>query len=154
METTSGSPKRPGTIVVAAVLMAVQFAVGAMAGLWLLTSETPRRRELLGDALAERRFLLGVGAVVMLVALGVAFFALVRSHRRAAIAVSVVEGLTIAGHLARFGARPGVAVIGVVVSTTIITLVALSTTPATRARSEREDSTDTPTATGIAAPAG
>jgi hypothetical protein len=113
----------PASVTVATVIAAIQGGVGVLLGLVLLGRGRRIRR--LGIGLSGAR-LRGAGLVLLLA--GAALIAvcvgLARLRPWARIGAFVLEGLSVVSNLLRLGgARPGAAVVGIVVSAAVIAVL-------------------------------
>ncbi|HZQ76063.1 MAG TPA: hypothetical protein VFE55_01955 [Acidimicrobiia bacterium] len=110
----------PTSVTVATVIAAIQGGLGILIGLVLVGRGRRIRR--LGIGLTGAR-LRGAGVVLLLagVALIVVCVGLARLRPWARIAAFVLEGLSVLSNVLRLGgARPGAAVVGIVVSGAVI----------------------------------
>jgi len=113
----------PGPVVAATVVTAIQGGLAVLLGLVLIGRGRRIRRLDIGVTGARLR---GAGVVLLLagVALIVIAVGLARLRPWARIGAFVLEGLGIATNVVRLGgARPGAAVVGIVISVGVIALL-------------------------------
>jgi hypothetical protein len=125
---TETSP--PTAHIVAAALMALKALLGFWAAMVALTASSRRTRRFLGQAVTHRAAGVGLILLIFVAATIAVAVGLILSKSWAPIATYVLEGLAVLLALIKIANRPRAAVLAIILSAVIVTLVWLGSSRA------------------------
>ena len=124
----------PTAHIAAAALLGLKAVLGLWAAIVVLSASATRPHSFLGQAVRRRAGGIGFLLLVFVAVTVVVLIALVQGASWAPIATYVLEGLAVLLALTRIGSRPRAAILAIVLSAIIVTLVYLGSSSPRAAR--------------------